>query len=202
MDQNQEAFSDSTTKRIELAELLEKNSKNCKTGKNEKTEKTEKKQKVLAKTDEWNEYLLSDLSHDAQKCVVEEAIGVVDDGPAANKPVQILTRLIKIKQQGYKAQDVEKRKYDKNKFVDLATILSKLRGAGLQCFYCKEPVKVFYEYCRDPKQWTLERIDNAEGHNKENVEIACLQCNVARRTMYYERYQITKQCVIRKLDHH
>jgi len=38
-------------------------------------------------------------------------------------------------------------------------------------------------------QWTLERINNDFGHNNDNVVIACLQCNVERRTMYQGRYQ-------------
>ena len=48
-------------------------------------------------------------------------------------------------------------------------------------------------YCYKNKQWTLERIDNGMGHNKDNVEIACLLCNLRRRTMYHERYVFTKQ---------
>ena len=58
---------------------------------------------------------------------------------------------------------------------------------------------MIYEEVRDPKQWTLERIDNTRGHNSDNVEIACLTCNLRRRTMYHERYILTKQmCHITK----
>jgi hypothetical protein len=49
-------------------------------------------------------------------------------------------------------------------------------------------------------QWTLERIDNDLGHNKNNVEIACLNCNLRRRTMYHERYLFTKELnIIKKI---
>ncbi len=164
----------------------------------------ERVKKMMAKTDEWDQYILSNLSTSAQKLVVEETkrtnTNTNTNTNHPSKPSQILLKLIKIKQQGYKAQDIEKALFDETKFVDLATILTKLGDSELQCFYCKEPVLVFYEFCRDPKQWTLERIDNEYGHNRDNVEIACLQCNVRRRTMFYERYQVTKQCVIRKLD--
>jgi hypothetical protein len=68
----------------------------------------------------------------------------------------------------------------------------------MKCYYCKESVVLLYEYVRDPKQWTLERIDNSRGHNKDNVEIACLQCNLRRRCMYHERYLFTKQMNIVK----
>jgi hypothetical protein len=114
-------------------------------------------------------------------------------------PAKILLRTVRIKQQGYKTQDIEKTLFDVDRFIDTKTIFEKLRDSDLMCFYCKEPVLLFYAYCRDPKQWTLERVDNQFGHNGGNVEIACLQCNVRRRTMYHERYQMTKQCVIRKL---
>ena len=60
-------------------------------------------------------------------------------------------------------------------------------------------MKVLYEESRDPKQWTLERIDNSEGHNENNIEVACLTCNVRRRTMYHEKYRFTKQLTIQKV---
>ena len=59
-------------------------------------------------------------------------------------------------------------------------------------------VEILYEKVREPKQWTLDRIDNRYGHNKENVLIACLDCNVRRKTMYHERYAFTKQLNIVK----
>ena len=69
-----------------------------------------------------------------------------------------------------------------------------------KCYYCKENVNVLYEIVREPKQWTLERLDNSFGHNHDNVVIACLNCNVRRRTMYHERYVFTKQLNIVKKD--
>ena len=60
-------------------------------------------------------------------------------------------------------------------------------------------VNVLYKNVREPLQWTLERIDNDYGHNHDNVTIACLECNLRRRTMYHERYVFTKQLVIKKI---
>ena len=45
-----------------------------------------------------------------------------------------------------------------------------------------------YIECFKSNEWTIERIDNSIGHNKGNVEISCLNCNLRRRTMHYERY--------------
>jgi hypothetical protein len=94
---------------------------------------------------------------------------------------------------GYRSQDVLKNKYDKSLFVDLQYIISLLFHCNLDCFYCKRKVSMIYETVREPKQWSLERIDNNAGHNKDNVEISCLSCNLRRRTMYHRKYLITKQ---------
>jgi hypothetical protein len=62
-------------------------------------------------------------------------------------------------------------------------------------------VQILYEYVRESNQWTLERLDNDFGHNKGNVEIACLNCNLRRRTMYHERYLFTKELsIVKKID--
>ena len=102
---------------------------------------------------------------------------------------------------GYKSQDIAKKILDLEKLVDLDTVIQLLLQCNLQCFYCKNRVKVLYEHVREPLQWTLDRIDNDFGHNKGNLEIACLSCNLRRRTMYADRYVFTKQLkLIKKLD--
>lgn len=112
-----------------------------------------------------------------------------------------MRRQIQNKVSSYKMQDIQKQKYDDDKFVDLDFVLGLLREKSLKCYYCRESVYLFYNYVRENKQWTLERIDNGVGHNKDNVEIACLLCNLRRRTMYHERYVFTKQMTnIVKLD--
>jgi len=98
-----------------------------------------------------------------------------------------------IKWRGYRQQDQEKGWYDPAQLVTVAEIHQLLCDCHTLCFYCRQPMKVLYEQVRDPMQWTLERIDNSMGHNRGNVQIACLQCNVRRRTMYHERYLDTKR---------
>ena len=105
---------------------------------------------------------------------------------------QILHREINYKLSGYKRQDLDKKLYEKEKFVTFSFVWSILHKSR-DCFYCKEPVKLLYEISRDPKQWTLERINNAYGHNIDNVVISCLSCNIRRRTMYFEKYRFTRQ---------
>ena len=111
-----------------------------------------------------------------------------------------MKRQIQNKVSSYKMQDIQKSKYDEDKFVDFNFVISLLVNKELNCFYCRERVYLFYNFVRENKQWTLERIDNNFGHNKDNVEIACLNCNIRRRTMYYERFVFTKQLRLVKLS--
>ena len=110
-----------------------------------------------------------------------------------------MRRQIQNKVSSYKMQDIQKQKYDDDKFVDLNFVVGLLYEKEMKCFYCRESVYLFYNFVRENKQWTLERIDNSMGHNTDNVEIACLLCNLRRRTMYHERYVFTKQMNIVKL---
>ena len=52
-----------------------------------------------------------------------------------------------------------------------------------------EDMLLIYENVREPKQWTLDRIDNSIGHNTENVVISCLSCNLKRRTMDDKKFK-------------
>tara|TARA_X000000950_G_scaffold288075_1_gene403159 strand:- start:1584 stop:2078 length:495 start_codon:yes stop_codon:yes gene_type:complete len=100
----------------------------------------------------------------------------------------------------YKAQDKKKNKYDESKFVNNTYIWDLLKKCHYTCFYCNQHVKLLYNEARDPLQWSIERIDNDFGHNNDNVVIACLHCNLSRRTMYHERYKFTKQLKIEKMN--
>jgi hypothetical protein len=104
-----------------------------------------------------------------------------------------LRRQVCAKISGYKSQDMKKGIYDDAKFVRFDDVVALMADRKMSCFYCKKQALLFYEYSRDCNQWTLERIDNTRGHNVDNVEIACLNCNLRRRTMYHERYVFTKQ---------
>lgn len=99
---------------------------------------------------------------------------------------------IKNKLHSYRSQDVEKRLFDEENMEDLSGVLYKLENCDYLCYYCKEPVSILYENVRDSKQWTLERINNKLGHTAANVVIACLSCNLRRKTMKPERYLLTK----------
>jgi hypothetical protein len=118
---------------------------------------------------------------------------------ASNSHLLEIHRQINYKIHSYRSQDLKKSLYDESKFVDYTYVMELLREKQLLCFYCREPTSLMYETVREGKQWTLDRIDNSFGHNRGNVEIACLTCNLRRRTMYHERYVFTKQMTRVKL---
>jgi hypothetical protein len=119
--------------------------------------------------------------------------GVYDSMASDTMEKQILQKIA-----GYKAQDIHKNLFCEEKFVDMPKVLELLKKCENKCFYCKKRICILYENVREPMQWTLERIDNDFGHNKDNIEIACLNCNLHRRTMYHERYLFTKELNIIK----
>jgi hypothetical protein len=120
---------------------------------------------------------------------------------SSNNPIyKTMIQQIQCKLTGYKSQDISKNLYDPSKIINLPSTIQLLVESHLKCYYCKGLVKVLYEHVREPTQWTLERISNDSGHNLGNVEIACLSCNLRRRTMYHERFLFTKQLTIVKRD--
>lgn len=122
-------------------------------------------------------------------------------GGEYDPPLQTVVQQLHKKIAGYKAQDVAKGLYDCDKIVHLADVVKQLWDAKMTCFYCKKHVYVLYEIVREVQQWTLDRIDNSLGHNRDNVMIACLECNLRRRTMYHERFAFTKTFTkVTKLD--
>ena len=78
---------------------------------------------------------------------------------------------------GYKQQDIKKEIYDVKQLITLTNVISKLTNCGLKCYYCSERVKLLYRVVRDPKQWTLDRIDNDLCHSDQNTVVCCLSCN-------------------------
>jgi hypothetical protein len=121
-----------------------------------------------------------------------------DESESHSTKLPFIHQQIKNKIASYRSQDIEKKILCEPSFVNIAYVLSKMKDCKLLCFYCTNTVLLLYENVREPKQWTLDRIDNAYGHNIGNVEIACLSCNLRRRTMYHERYVLTqkiKRCI-------
>jgi hypothetical protein len=111
----------------------------------------------------------------------------------------ILNQEIERKISSYKQQDLLKNKYNETEFIDTDCILKKLIDCDMQCFYCNCQMVILYEIVRELTQWSVDRINNDEGHNKDNFVIACLNCNIKRRTTNSKKFLFTKQLNLVKL---
>jgi hypothetical protein len=158
------------------------------------------KKRVITTTDKWN-FSEDELDPIQQLEYVRQIVNECEiPFQRLSAPCQFIKQQIQQKLGGYKYQDAKKNKYDELLFIQHHQVLQLMIQCENKCFYCKEPTHVLYENVREPKQWTLERIRNHIGHNETNVVIACLQCNLRRRTMHYQRYVLTKEMnIIKKI---
>ena len=100
----------------------------------------------------------------------------------------------------YKQQDILKKILNEEKFITFENVISKLVEAQLKCRYCDCEMLVLYDISREMKQWSVDRIDNDNGHNNDNFHLACLDCNLKRRRRTDESFLFTKQLNIIKQD--
>ena len=105
---------------------------------------------------------------------------------------------IRKKLSGYRMQDKKKNIYNKQKIISYDELIEKMVASKMKCWYCRHPLLFFYSSVREPLQWTLDRIDNATGHNTDNVVIACLKCNLEKRCRNDRKFLFTKQMKIIK----
>jgi hypothetical protein len=113
---------------------------------------------------------------------------------------KIATQQIKKKIYGYKQQDNIKKLFNENLFLTFESVINKMIECELKCRYCKKEMNVLYDISREKAQWSVDRIDNDNGHNIDNFHLACLDCNLKRRRRTDEKFLFTKQLNIIKHD--
>jgi hypothetical protein len=189
-------------KRIIIQEPLRKNKKGSSAL--EKTNEPEMKIRKIISTKQ-SVFSESDFSFENQMNMLEligereSGGGKANEGDhnaevfSGNSKCLFVLQEIQKKIAGYRHQDKIKKIFDPEAFVDDKYVMELLINSRLNCFYCKRKTNVLYQQVRELSQWSLERIDNLQGHNRKNVEIACLSCNLSRKTMYHERFAFTKQ---------
>ena len=113
---------------------------------------------------------------------------------------KIIFQQINKKISGYKQQDIFKKRFDEDFFLNFESVIQKMVECELKCRYCNNEMFVLYDISRETKQWSVDRIDNDLGHNFNNFHLACLDCNLHRRRRTDEKFLFTKQLSIVKLD--
>jgi RNase P subunit RPR2 len=129
------------------------------------------------------------FTHDKQMEVLRRLIA---DDPNLEER-KFFIKEIKNKLDGYSRQDTENDIKDLSAFISLDATIELLLVNKLRCTYCRQCCELIYKDVMAPRQWTLDRIDNDCGHNGDNVVLACLACNLQRRTMDAERFKFGKQ---------
>jgi len=128
------------------------------------------------------------FTHDKQMEVLRRLIA--DDRTLEER--NFFKKEIKAKLDGYARQD-DIHGYDLNAIISLDVTVELLLVSKMRCTYCRECCELIYKDVMAPRQWTLDRVDNDQGHAGENVVLACLACNLQRRTMDAERFKFGKQ---------
>jgi len=109
-----------------------------------------------------------------------------------------IKREINKKINSYKQQDKKRNIFEEDRLIKYLECLELLVLSKLKCYYCRGDMLLMYLYKRKENQWTLDRLDNNIGHNKNNVVICCLKCNLKKRRIDDEKFKFTKQMRIIK----
>jgi len=136
---------------------------------------------------------------DEQRVIIKNIYENNGDVNRENEPIKVLIeKEINKKIYSYKNQDIIKKKFNLDCFIDYKNIIKMLYNCDLKCYYCKEDVLILYDLVREMKQWSLDRIDNEKGHNIDNVLISCLECNLKRKNIRKDAFLFTKELNIIK----
>ena len=149
--------------------------------------KAEPKKREVSK--EWtfsDEY----FNYDKQlKMINDISVNILNNDNVTKIVIQQINKKIS----SYKQQDILKKILDTEKFIDFNCVINKMIECELKCRYCICEMSVLYDITREMKQWSVDRIDNDKGHNKDNFHLACLECNLKRRRKTDEKFLFTKQ---------
>jgi hypothetical protein len=86
--------------------------------------------------------------------------------------------------------------YNEKEFIDFGYVVNLLAESELKCHYCACETYLLYEIVREMKQWSLDRINNDKGHNRGNLVMSCLECNLKRRRTNKDAFFMTKNMTI------
>ena len=88
---------------------------------------------------------------------------------------------------GYIKQDKQRGNFDLFKFINEDEIQEIFKEQAGKCMYC-------WKTCKE-EDWSLDRINNDEGHNIDNCVLSCIKCNVQRKDTFYNVFYRKKALV-------
>ena len=159
--------------------------------------KKEKEKKMRIETKTWG-LNNDDLSFETQLNLLKTIYN--KDDKSIDKHIKMIVSHIKAKISSYKQQDILKGKLNEDEFVSFIDVIDLLHNSQMKCHYCSCETYLLYEVVRENKQWSLDRINNEIGHNRNNLLIACLECNLKRRRTNKDAFFFTKNLKIVRLD--
>lgn len=164
-------------------------------GKKQNQKQKQKQKRVVATQWTFDEI---HYAHDHQVAMVRAM--QANDYQSIDAVSKIALQQIQKKIYGYKQQDILKKKYREDLFLDLQSVIDSMVQCNLQCYYCTQAMGVLYDISREATQWSVDRIDNQQGHNIGNYCLACLECNLKRRCRSDAKFLFTKQLKLVKVD--
>lgn len=140
---------------------------------------------------------MEDLDFNKQFILLKE---ILEKNGETNKEKEIIIKEIDKKIGSYKQQDILKKHLNEGKFITKELIINRLLECNMKCYYCSCEMLILYENVRELSQWSVDRIDNNEGHNKDNFVLSCLNCNIKRRNRSSDKFLFSKQMNIIKQE--
>jgi hypothetical protein len=140
---------------------------------------------------------MEELDFNKQFILLKEIFGKNEE---TNKEKEIIIKEIDKKISSYKQQDILKKHLNEENFITKELIIDKLLKCNMKCYYCNCEMLILYENVRELSQWSVDRIDNNEGHNKDNFVLSCLNCNIKRRNRSSDKFLFSKQMNIIKQE--
>lgn len=125
---------------------------------------------------------------------------ILHNNEIQNEVTKTMIQEINRKIYNYKQQDMLKKILNEEKFITFENVIAKLVESQLKCRYCDCEMLVLYDISREMKQWSVDRINNDNGHNNDNYHLACLDCNLKRRRRTDEKFLFTKKLNLVKQD--
>ena len=117
-----------------------------------------------------------------------------------SEPHSYIKKELTKKLNSYNQQDKTKNIHENTSNFLYDELIIKLVESKLKCYYCREDIQIIYDKKLQQNQWTLDRINNFQGHTSENTVISCLKCNIKRGRTNNKKFLFTKQLIIKKKE--